>query len=455
MHLPVADWREPVAVTSAKPRNARSLLLVVAGSLAAGLVLAIAFVIGPAAGATESVVTGSILLAFGIGWLLLATLSVRMTDEAQRWAFVPAAFMGLVGLGLVVAAPRAPGIGVLSWLWPVALLVLAVWIVVQVRRDMPRAARWLVYPVIGVLVLIAVGGAFETVSAARDDAIYPTTGRLVDVGGRRLHIECTGTGDPTVVFESGLSEGSPYWGRIASAVSGTTRVCVYDRAGRGGSDDAGAPQDGIAVASDLHALLENADITGPVVLVGHSTGGPYVRVFAAQYPDQVAGMVLLDAQPADAFTALPTFPAAYSAIRLSTGVLPSVARIGFYRVIRALLPPDLPAPYEDLERAQQSTPLLLSGQRDEFAALPATLDQAQRLTSIGDKPLVVVSATVDTQPGWQEAQNTMVSLSTNSEHRVADGQSHGSLIVSEGGAVISTQAILDVVASIRSDAPLS
>jgi pimeloyl-ACP methyl ester carboxylesterase len=88
------------------------------------------------------------------------------------------------------------------------------------------------------------------------------------------------------------------------------------------SDDAGAPQDGLAVATDLHALLENAGVSRPIVLVGHSTGGPYVRVFAQQYPDDVAGMVLLDAQPADAFTALPTFPSAYSSIRFDHGPTP-------------------------------------------------------------------------------------------------------------------------------------
>jgi pimeloyl-ACP methyl ester carboxylesterase len=437
-----------VAVTSAQPRRA-PLVLVVAGSIAAGLVLAVLFVIGPASGATESVVTGSALLAFGIGWLLLAWLSIRFTDRPQRWAFVPGAAMALVGLGLVVVAPRTPVMDVLSWLWPPALLILAIWIGMQIRRDLPRRPRWLVYPVVVVLALVAIGGAFETLSAARDDAFLPKTGQLVDIGGRRLHIDCMGTGDPTVVFESGLSEGSAYWARIVPSVSATTRICVYDRAGRGGSDDAGAPQDGVAVATDLHALLDKAGIAGPVVLVGHSTGGPYVRAFASKYPEEVAGMVLLDAQPANAFTALPGFPAFYSGIGLTSGILPSVARIGLYRVILSLLPPDLPAPYGDIEQAEQSTPGLLSGQRDEFAVLPATLDQAAALTSIGDKPLVVVSATVDTQEGWQGAQDAMVSLSSNSDHRDAPGQTHGSLIVGDQGAAISAQAIRDVVDAVR------
>src|SRR3954451_6900063 len=121
-----------VAVTAAEGRDAPALLIVVAGSLALGFVLAIAVVLGPAAGGTEAVTTGSVLIAFGVGWLLLAALSVGFTDQPQRWAFVPAAFMGLVGLGLVVLQPGIAIMDLLSWLWPPAVLVLAVWTWLQV-----------------------------------------------------------------------------------------------------------------------------------------------------------------------------------------------------------------------------------------------------------------------------------------------------------------------------------
>jgi pimeloyl-ACP methyl ester carboxylesterase len=445
-----ADLVSAAPVTSRRP-----ITLVVAGSLALGLVLAIALVVGPASGGTEALVTGSVLLAFGIGWLLLAVLSIRYTDRPQRWAFAPAVAMGAVGLALIAFAPRAPVLGLLSWPWPPALLVLAIWMLIQIRRHVPGRATWLLYPVAAALVLAAVGGAFETLSQARDDATYPMTGQLVDIGGRKLRIECSGNGDPTVVFESGLGQASPYWGRIAQSVSATTRVCVYDRAGQGRSEDAGGPQDGDAVASDLHMLLANAGTTGPFVLVGHSTGGPYIRVFAARYPDEVAGMVLLDPQPADAFTSLPQYPATYRTGRLLTSILPSLGRVGLWRVVTALTPAGLPSPYEERERAERSTPALLSSQRDEFAMVPATLAQASALTTIGDKPLVVVTATVDQQPGWVEAQDALVRLSTNSSHRLATGQSHASLILSEGGASVSARAIRDVIESVRTGAPVA
>jgi hypothetical protein len=140
---------------------------------------------------------------------------------------------------------------------------------------------------------------------------------------------------------------------------------------------------------------------------------------------------------------------------LTTALLPSIARLGLYRVILAMLPSDLPAPYGEIESAQQSTPLAMSGQRDEFAVLPSTLSQAEALTSLGDKPLVVVSATVDTQQGWPAAQEAMVSLSSNSSHRLAPGQTHSSLIASETGAEVSLQAIRDVLTSVRTGAPVA
>jgi pimeloyl-ACP methyl ester carboxylesterase len=446
---------EQVTVTSVQGSHGRSPILVVAGSIAIGFVLAIALVLGPASGATEAVITGSVLLAFGIGWLLLAVLSVRFTDQPQRWAFVPAAFMGVIGLALVVFAPGIAVMDLLSWFWPPALLVLVVWMWIQFRRDLRGRSRWLLYPAVGVYFLFAVGGGLQTVLGAIDQATHPMTGELVDVDGHKLHIECAGTGAPTVVFESGLAQGSAYWGRIASAVAPTARVCIYDRAGRGWSEPASGPQDGLAVATDLHALLAGSGNAPPYVMVGHSTGGPYVRIFAVKYPDEVAGMVLLDSQPPDAFTALPQFASFYSGIRPASALFAPLARLGVFRLALASEYTELPSPYAERERADQSTARLQQGQRDEFAVLPATLTEAMALTTLGDKPLVVVTAEVDAQPGWLAAQMAMVGLSTNSAQRVASDQDHGSLIMSEQGAALSSRAILDVLASIRTGVALA
>jgi pimeloyl-ACP methyl ester carboxylesterase len=428
------------------------MFICIAGSQIVGLAVAIFLVTGPLAGGSEPTITGSVLLALGLGWGLLAILSTRITDQPQRWALVPAASMGLVGLGLIVAQPSTDVIGILSWAWPLGLLALVVFMVISARASLrSRLRRWLLYPVFAILVLVAVGGAAEAIMELGDRAA-PMTGHPVDVGDHRLRIDCTGAGSPTVVLESGLGESSFYWARISGAVATTARVCVYDRAGRGWSESAPKPQDGLAVAADLHTLLTKSGNPGPYLLVGHSSGGVYVRIFAARYPDEVAGMVLLDAQPPDPFTSLPDYPAFYASTPTLYGILPSVARLGVLRLAYASAFGDLPAPARDEERADQASPRLQVSARDEVAQLRASLQEARSLTTLGARPLVVVTAVLEAPAGWVAAQDGLVSLSTNSVHRVMQDLSHVPLITSESGATASSKAILDVVAAVRTGA---
>jgi pimeloyl-ACP methyl ester carboxylesterase len=260
------------------------------------------------------------------------------------------------------------------------------------------------------------------------------------IGGRRLYLQCEGTGSPSVILQAGLGGSSASWGRIQPALAATTTVCSYDRAGHDRSDDAPALQDGNAIAKDLHDLLAKAGVAGPYVLVGHSSGGPYVMVFTANYPGEVVGMVLLDPQPANAFTALPDYPSIYNTLRLTGGIAPSLARIGLLGPIFGVSP-------------AEATPAIARSQRDEFRALPTALDQAAAVTSIGDWPLVVVTAATDAQRGWLAAHDRMVTLSTNAAHRVLDGATHDSVLTGDDAAT-SVQAIVDVVAAIRDGAPL-
>jgi pimeloyl-ACP methyl ester carboxylesterase len=415
--------------------STRSPVIAIVGSLAAGAFLAGALVLGPASGGTEPMVTGSVLFAFGLGWALMAVLTTRFSAQPQTWMAVPAAFLGSIGLGLIVCQPGPAVMDLISWVWPPALAILAIWMFAQVRHQLRGRGRWFVVPVIATLLVFAIGGAIATVSAANGLGAPSQTGRLIDVGGHRLYIECTGTGSPVVVLQSGLGESSSYWGRIAPALAPSTTVCAYDRAGHGRSDPVAAPQDGIALATDLHTLLERADVPGPYVLVGHSSGGPYVRAFAARYPDQIAGMVLLDAQPADAFTALPDYPTTYPMLRTVYSLSQPLARIG-------LVGPILGLPVD------QSTPAAARGARDEIVALPAALQQALAFKSLGDRPLIVITAGSGQQAGWLEAQDRLPALSSNSSHRLLPTATHTS-IISGVDAEASSQAILDVVSSFR------
>lgn len=408
---------------------------VVSVSLGAGVVVAPAIVtVGPVAGAQEHVVTGTILLAFACSWALLAMLSRRI-GQPQSWAAMPAVFFGGAGAALLVLAPGGSTLDTLGWVWPPALLVLIAATVTRAHRDLQSRSRSVVvYPLLGAYALCAIGGGYQTIRESRDRQIHGAPGQLIDVGDHRLHLHCVGSGTPTVLLESALGETGAYWRWIQPDVAAETRVCTYDRAGRGWSDAAASAQDGVGVAADLHTLLDRGHIPGPFVLVGHSSGAQYVRIFAGRYPDQVAGMVLLDGQPADAFEGLPAYPAFYNSFRRIDALLPSLARVGIGRLL---------ALDDEHSSARHYRSL-----RDEFVELPASLAQAASQNSIGNRPLVVVTASVDPQAGWFTLQDKLATLSTNCSHRIVPF-THAALVDEQVAARASSGAILDVVHAVR------
>ena len=164
-------------------------------------------------------------------------------------------------------------------------------------------------------------------------------GHLIDVGGHSLHLNCRGSGSPTVILEPGAGGISSTFGWITPAVARDTRVCVYDRAGRGWSEPADSPQDAAQIATDLHTLLQRGHVPAPYVLAGHSFGGLYVLAFAARYPDEVAGMVLLDStEPGSAATPTtsPETDGSYDITWRVSALLSSSARLGLARLLGQL-----------------------------------------------------------------------------------------------------------------------
>jgi pimeloyl-ACP methyl ester carboxylesterase len=426
---------------------------VVAGSLIGGLVAAFVLVAGPFAGAKEHVITGTVLLTFAVAWAMLALLSGRWTNQPQRWATVPAILMALAGTSILGLAPTGNQLG---WVWPPALIALVVWMIIRSRRDLRSRTRvWLLYPVFAALLLSAVGGGFETYRESADRARFAMPGQLIDVGDHKLHINCIGTGGPTVVLEAGLGEPSTAMAWIAPDIATTTRVCVYDRAGRGWSESASAPQDGIQVATDLHTLLERAGEPGPYVLAGHSAGGIYVLNFAHLYEQQVAGVVLLDSMHPEQYTKIASWPAFYEMFRRVSAVLPSLSRLGVSRVVNQTAYGDLPPEARDEQRAFWSTPRHNRSVRDEFSQVRTAMAQATSLTSLGDRPLVVVTAEKEAQDGWTAAQDELATLSTNVLHRVLPDSTHAALVENEEMAAQSSQAIRAVVNAVRSGTPVA
>lgn len=438
------------------PRPRGRIGLIVAGSLATGVVVTLVLDLIVFAGAKEDVITGVSLLAFALGWATLAMLSTRRTDQPQQWAWVPAGVMAVLGLGHLVLAPSNGALEAFGWLWPIPLLGLVVWMIAQSRRQLHTRTRpWLVYPLFGVLAVAAVGGGYERVAETRDRNTFAMPGRLVDVGGHKLHINCTGAGSPTVILEPGLGEPSSMMsGWIAPAVARDTRVCVYDRAGRGWSESAPGAQDGVQVATDLHTLLRRAGEKGPFVLGGHSAGGAYVLNFAKLYPDQVAGVVLLDSMHPEQYTRLSSWPRFYDTFRRLSALLPSLSRLGAGRLFSQVNYGGLPPRARNEERAFLSTARNYRSVRDEFAELRTALKQAQSLTSLGGKPLMVVTARRGAEggPQWLTLQDDLAKLSTNSVHRVFNA-THQTLTEDRKDAALSSQAIRDLVESIRVGRP--
>jgi pimeloyl-ACP methyl ester carboxylesterase len=233
-----------------------------------------------------------------------------------------------------------------------------------------------------------------------------------------------------------------------------TTVCVYDRAGKGWSDAAQTAPDGAQTATDLHTLLERAGVAGPYVLAGHSFGGLYVMRYAAQYPDEVAGMVLIDSTAPNTNPVPPTTDGSDSLLKHVSALLSATARLGLGRLL-AGTPSDLPPPFGDEAYAGAASAKQMAGFIEEYAVAGRSASQAGELKSLGGKPLFVLTAEQGNSEGWMPHQDAMATLSTNSLHAVVPGATHQSLVDDPSHAAAVSRAIVDVVEAIRTGAPLA
>ena len=317
-----------------------------------------------------------------------------------------------------------------------------------------RIARIMMWIIAGVLVLAAMGAVYQALSTRSDLRNYPALGQLVDVGGYKLHLYCVGTntdGRPTVILEQGLGGTSAAWARVQSQLAQSTRVCAYDRAGMGWSDSGSEPRDGEHIATELHTLLQNAGILGPYVLVGWSFGGLYVRIYAGKYPTEVSGIVLLDSSHPDQWTSTAAGKSQFASNANIYKIAPWLARMGVMRVMGGFQPdPGLPAPQNDASKAFFAATKDWDAQSAEFLASPATNNQARNLMSLGDMPLFVLTATQHGTPPeqeqlWQDWQNELALLSTNSVHQIVPEANHASFWLDPETVKISVEKILHVV----------
>jgi pimeloyl-ACP methyl ester carboxylesterase len=428
---------------------------IIAASLATGAVGAAALTFAVLPDQSEARIVGAALIAFATGWAMLAWLTTRMTTRPQRWAYVPAAVMAAFGAALVAVNPGEPALTRLAWVWAPGLVALAVWTQRRTRRSVPGRCRLLIYPVTLAALLAGLGGLYQATTTAPEVSAGPAPGRLVDVGGYRLHLNCTGTGSPTVVLLNGLGETSPLWARVDPSIAATTRVCAYDRAGQGWSDSSPNPADATNAATDLHRLLTAAREPGPFVLAGHSIGGVHALTYTHLYPNDVAGMVLLDSASPHQVELVTPFNGQYQLMRRALAVAPTLFRFGVGHLIQATTTPAVPGAAGEQASAFANSPRGMAGMRAEQAALPQTFRQAQALTTLGATPLVVLTAkdNVDHTPGWAAAQNQLAALSTNTRHTVAD-LDHMAFLEDPAGSALSVTAITDVVTAVRAHTPV-
>ncbi len=267
----------------------------------------------------------------------------------------------------------------------------------------------------------------------------PPLGQLVDIGGRRLHLHCTGSGAPTVIVESGSSSFSIEWALVQEKVAAFTRICSYDRAGYAWSDRGPAENTVEETIDDLHLLLRSASVMGPYVLVGHSIGGMYVRAYQRRYPEEVAGLVLVDATPEEdaeylwngkstpgIFLTYDQLAAVYAPyIKNPPGPrqLPTAVEVPYDRLSPDLQRAELWAERLWLSRTDMSHSWVTAESwRQEFVAL-----RNQRLATpraLGDLPLVVLRRGLRTNDVLNQREADLVALSSVGRLIVATQSDH-------------------------------
>jgi pimeloyl-ACP methyl ester carboxylesterase len=331
-----------------------------------------------------------------------------------------------------------------------------------------RIRRALLGLVLLLAVLAVAGTAYESIARRRAAREHPAPGKLVDVGGRRMQIDCRGAGSPTVVLISGLDHfGSLSWALVHDSIAQTTRVCAYSRAGILWSDAEGGAFDSERMVADLHAALAGAGERPPWVLVGHSLGGPYALTFTGRYGAEVAGLVFVDAAHPAPDPRYRTDPTAPLLRRVRVAVInaagPALLRMGAGRLlpIDNLPPTSSPAM---LAAHRAYFPTSLAAVLRESKALDATNRTAARHRQLGARPLVVLTATRRMQPqvrerlgiskeeedrwlaAWPRLHQDEATWSTRSRHEIVDDASHY-IHVDRPDVVL--RAVREVVGAVR------
>lgn len=321
------------------------------------------------------------------------------------------------------------------------------------RRGCLFLLKWVFIALVAILLA---GLVYQAVATESDRTAYPPPGQLYNVDGHQMHITCVGEGSPTIILEAAGGHFSATWAWVQSQLADSTRVCAYDRAGYGWSEPGPEPRDAKTIAAELHTLLETAGIQAPYVIAGHSVGGIYIRVYNAQYPGEVVGMVLVDATHPDNWARQGE---SIETLQGAAGVSAVLARFGLMRLFANSQPFDLPAEASAALRADIASSQYWDTQRADTAAMAESLSQARAAGDLDDLPLVVLSA-VDYPEGQGQdteraLQEELAALSSNSLAREIPGAHHITLLTNPDYAQQVSAAILQVVEAAQTGQPLA
>jgi len=335
---------------------------------------------------------------------------------------------------------------------PIVIVLIAILIItlsIRRLRTLQRAphAKWrritervLLTLVILVCVFLAGSTIYNAAALRYYRAIYPAPGKIYSVNGHDMHLYCTGEGSPTLVLEAGGGNDSLTWTKVQPELSKITRVCSYDRAGLGWSAPQPPPRDANTIAGELHALLRQAGIQGPIVLMGHSRAGMYIRACNQLYPEQVKGLVFVDSSVFLYWDRMsPELRAAISYSRPFYYSLVAMTALGLHRVAGACSPePGFDEAtgkrIAQLECGKNGTPIF-----QELETTRQSSEETIHTGPYGDLPILIFSRDAELErqnsglPAklaleqsvfWEQEQESFKRLSTHSRRIIAKGSGH-------------------------------
>jgi pimeloyl-ACP methyl ester carboxylesterase len=317
-------------------------------------------------------------------------------------------------------------------------------------RALLRTLKYALATELLILIILAIiGASYEAINTRRDRETYRPPGKLVDIGGYRLHLYCTGEGGPTVVLEFGLDGSYVDWYRVQPQVAQFTRVCSYDRAGYGWSDPSPRTRVPSAMSEELHTLLRNAGERPPYILVGHSLGSFDALMYAHRYPAEVAGVVLVDGAHPD--EVLPFYFQKKLWLRMMQIMMPF--GLPRWRGWCGSGPPDIAG----MKRAIGCQSHVYATHFAQWKAFPQSAAEVRNI-GLGSLPLAVISrdphrrsnsdevASMQHEHHWSVLQQKLAELSKQSTPIIAQGSGHS--IPTERPDVI-VEAIRGMVMRIR------